>query len=77
MLVTLMGYRQLDFIGNDGNAVKGTTLFVSHEETGVTGQATDRLFVKPEISIPKGLEVGKAFQVYFNKRGKVDSISLT
>jgi len=76
MLMNLMGFRQLDFVGNDGNAVKGTTLYVSHQETGVTGLMTDKLFIKPEIALPKGLEVGKPFDVSFNKRGKVEAVSL-
>ena len=75
MKMTLLGYRQLDFTGNDGNAVKGTTLFVSFQENGVLGEATDKLFVRSDIAIPK-LEIGKPFIVNFNRRGKVESISL-
>jgi len=77
MLVNLLGFRQLDFVGQDGNVVKGTTMYVSHQETGVTGVMTDKLFIKPEIPMPEGLKVGKPFHVYFNKRGKVEAISLS
>ena len=76
MKMNLLGYRQLDFVGNDGNAVKGTTLFVSFEEAGVTGLATDKLFIRPEIEIPKGVEIGKPLIINFNRRGKVESIAL-
>lgn len=76
MQVFLLGHRSLDFVGSDGNEVKGTQLHVAFNDDGVTGQAVDTLFVKPEIAIPKGLEVGKTFNVYFNRRGKVESLSI-
>lgn len=76
MKVVLIGVRSLDFQADTGEQVKGTQFFIAHPETGVTGQMTDKIFVKPEIPIPKGIEVGKPFQVFFNKRGKVESIAL-
>jgi hypothetical protein len=76
MLMNLVGVRKLDFIGSDGNEVKGTNFFVTFKEEGVTGLACDKLFIRPEISIPKGIEIGKPLIINFNRRGKVESIAL-
>jgi len=76
MEMLLVGYRALDFVGSDGNDVKGVNLYVTVNEEGVTGQATDKLFIRPEIAIPKGAEVGKPIFVNFNRRGKVTSITV-
>jgi hypothetical protein len=76
MHANLLGIRILDFTGNDGKAVKGTQLFIAFQDKDVTGQATDKLFVRSDITLPKGLEVGKAIHVFFNRKGKVEAISI-
>ena len=74
MLVTLLGVRVLDFPASDGSQIKGTQLFYCHDDPDVQGKATDKVFVKSEIPMPK-LELNKPLQIYFNKKGKVDSIA--
>jgi hypothetical protein len=70
-----LGFRQLDFVGNDGKAVKGVQIHASYTEDGVKGQAVDKIFVKADIAIPKGVEIGKPFYVHFNRKGKVVAVS--
>ena len=77
MLVKVQGFRQMDFKGSDGKQVKGTTLYASYPEDGVTGEVTDKFFIKPEVSIPKGVAIGKTLDIGFNRRGKVETIVLT
>ena len=74
MQAILLGVRKLDFSTNDGQ-IKGTQLFIAFDEDDVTGKATDRIFVKSDIPLPK-LEINKPFNVYFNRKGKVDSITV-
>ena len=73
MTAQLLGVRQLDFTATDGSLVRGTQLFIAFEENGVTGRMTDKVFVKPEITIPK-LEINKMVQLSFDRKGKVESI---
>ena len=74
MLATLHGIRPLDFTANDGKKVKGTQLFVSFEENGVTGRATDKVFVKADIELPKKLQIGQEIDLYFDRKGKVEAV---
>jgi hypothetical protein len=76
MLYNVVGHRYLDFKSKEGNHIQGTNLYVTHEVTGVSGLATDKLFVRAEIEIPKGLDVGKRVSVNFNRNGGIVSISL-
>jgi hypothetical protein len=75
MKATLLGIRVLDFTGNDGNAVKGTQLHVAFAEDGIDGHAVDKLFVKPEVQIPKGIKPGDEITIMFNRRGKAVAIT--
>jgi hypothetical protein len=74
MKAILLGTRPLDFTTNDGSLIKGTQLFIAFDEDDVVGKATDKLFVKDGIDIPK-LEINKPFNVYFNRKGKVEAIT--
>ena len=74
MQAILLGVRKLDFSTNDGQ-IKGTQLFIAFDSEDVTGKETDKIFVKSDIPLPK-LEINKPFNVFFNRKGKVDSITL-
>ena len=73
MQAILLGVRKLDFTTNDGQ-VKGTQLFIAFDEDDVQGKATDKIFVKSDIQLPK-MELNKPFQVFFNRKGKVEAIT--
>ena len=74
MLAKLHGVRPLDFTAQDGKQVRGTQLFISFEEQGVTGHATDKLFVRQDIELPKKMQVGKDLDIYFDRKGKVEAV---
>lgn len=46
--MTVAGYRSLDFIDKSGKHVSGISLFVTHPETGVTGEIAEKLFLSSE-----------------------------
>lgn len=76
MLVTLQGFRSLDFKTNNGEQVKGTQIFVSFDDETVTGKMTDKLFVRPEIKLPENIKPNDVLSLQFNMKGKVQSIRL-
>ena len=73
MIMTLKGYRKLDFTTDDGNVIKGNQLFVSFPEDGVTGEMTDKLFIQDGMELP-ALAPGMSLDVTFNRRGKVVAV---
>ncbi|MCL2190173.1 MAG: hypothetical protein FWB87_15585 [Defluviitaleaceae bacterium] len=74
MLATLQGIRTLDFTANNGERVQGTQLFVSFEEAGVTGFATDKLFVRTDVHLPDKLKPNTQIEVFFDRKGKPEAI---
>lgn len=75
ILYILLGYRKLDFTTDDGNAVKGTQLFVRFPEDGVTGEMCDKLFVRDGVELP-ALTPGMTLDISFNRKGKVAAVKV-
>ncbi len=74
MHMKVVGYRSLDFV-SDGEKVCGTQLFTSFPEDGVTGEMTDKLFIREgSLELP-ALKVGQTLEVSFNRKGKPEAIS--
>jgi hypothetical protein len=76
MLVRLEGYSKLDFVSDDGKAIKGHSLFVTLKDPQVEGNAVAKLFVADGIAIPETLTPGGTLDVQFNNKGKVVSVAL-
>lgn len=74
MIVTLVGWKHLDFPNDRGEQVKGTQAFVSFPEDGVTGQRTDKLFFKDGFELP-ALEPGMTLEIAFNRKGKPEKVT--
>lgn len=74
MFMYLLGNKDLDFVSN-GERVKGTQLFVSYPEDGVTGQRTDKLFFKDGFELPN-LQPGMTLDIVFNHRGKPERVTV-
>jgi len=74
MQMNLKGFRVLDFTADNGEQVKGTQLFVAFTDAAVTGQMTDKLFVRPDVSLPPDLKPEETLDVFFNQRGKVEAV---
>lgn len=74
MFAILQGIRALDFTANDGGHVIGTQLFISFDETGVVGKATDKVFVKQGVELPAKLQPGAKLDIAFDRKVKVEGV---
>ena len=72
---TLIGIRALSFTAESGEKIEGTQLFVSIPEEGVVGEITDKIFIRPEILLPKDLKPGDEINISFNRKGKAEAIT--
>lgn len=74
MQVKVLGFRLLDFVSNS-EPVKGTQIFCSFPEDGVTGEMADKLFIREgSLELP-ALKVGQTLEVSFNRKGKPEAIT--
>lgn len=75
MRARVLGVAAVDFVSNDGNRIKGTSLYVAFADEAVTGEKCDKVFLRGEIELPQGIKIGSEVELGFNMRGKVESIS--
>lgn len=73
MVVNVIGKSKVDFATADGQVIKGTSLYVSHIDEHVEGLKCEKFFVKSSIPCDD-IKVGEQIELYFNQRGKIDSI---
>ena len=80
----ILGHKFVDFKDKDGNAVCGHSLFVSYHDDNVTGEATDKLWVKPDLMdtavrdaglLTAGECVGMEIDPTYNKYGKICAVA--
>lgn len=75
MICTLLGYRVLDFTSQEGNHIKGYSLYVAYEPDDnsdtLFGMVCDKIFVADNKVARKDLVVGKDISLVFNMKGKV------
>ncbi len=76
MVAKFIGYQQLDFTSPNGEHIKGANLYVSYLDENVTGEKTEKFFVKPEIKFPEQLKIGMQMNLSFNHKGKIESITM-
>ncbi|MBE6914208.1 MAG: hypothetical protein E7472_04655 [Ruminococcaceae bacterium] len=70
----VIGKRKLDFTASDGKEIKGLSLFLGWSSDSIEGMETARFYVS-ESKLPKqDIQVGADIEVYFDRRGKIDSI---
>lgn len=73
---TLVGIRDLDFTGSDGNKVSGYNLYFTFEHQDCDGVCTDKIFVSKkkfgQLSFVP--QVGSECQIMYNRFGKVADI---
>ncbi|MNW43626.1 hypothetical protein D3C74_208340 [compost metagenome] len=70
MNVTLIGYRNLNFITDANEKIVGTQVYVSYLTTGVIGEEAAKYFLNSDFELPN-LVVGQSYDMQFNHRGKV------
>jgi hypothetical protein len=76
MKAILNGYSEVNFKTDRGDHIEGLNLYVSYEDNNVIGEKCERFFVNKDIAIPN-LKVGDSLNLFFNHRGKVESITTT
>lgn len=76
MQVTLFGFSVVDFVADDGRAVKGVTLYYGYETTGVTGLKADKVFVSADKVSVKDLVAGADATIVFDNRGRAVKVVL-
>lgn len=73
---TIIGYRPYDFVGNDGVNISGYNLFCTFSQDRVEGEACDRLSVTSRSLNGYVPHLGDRINVFYNKYGKISSVSL-
>ncbi len=74
MIVTFIGAKKISFDGSNGDQIKGTTLYFSYPEEGVTGQKAEKTFIRDGIEVPPS-KLGEKLDISFDMRGKAISVS--
>lgn len=77
MLANVVGKKPLNFTTEDGKVVDGAHLYVTYEETGVEGVVADKLFISSTKFDTKDVSVGDVLEIFFNRYGKVDKVTVT
>lgn len=75
MRVRVHGIRVLDFTSN-GEQVQGTQIFYSHPCEGVTGEKTDKMFLRKGFTLPPELAPGKVLDVFCDTKGHVEHVQI-
>lgn len=75
MLCTIVGTRRVDMTGENGLPVVGYSVFLLHDEDGVSGKMAEKTFVNDDW-IRDHLEgcvpvAGDQYECSFNRRGKI------
>lgn len=73
MTATLLGFKKLDFTSNDKSQIKGTQFFIAFSDDGVTGQRTDKLFLRDDFPLPD-VKPGNVIEITYNRHGKAENI---
>lgn len=73
---TIVGIKAVDFDTKEGQHMKGVKLFVTGEDDKVEGLMTDSFFLSYEkFSNLDQYHVGDEIVIYYNRYGKVDSLT--
>lgn len=75
-IYTLIGRRNVNFKGSDGNQVNGVNLWLSYEDKHVEGVAVDKVFIPANRVQDMSFfpEIGGQCVLFYNKYGKVADI---
>lgn len=76
MKVNVIGIRKVNFVDNaSGAPINGHTIYCTHVADGVLGLEGKKFFIKSALDISK-VELGSDVELFFNERGKVDSLQV-
>ena len=75
----VIGLKEVEFIGKDGNTVRGTQVYFQELiKSGGRGFTCDKFFLseKKKQELPEPIELGDEIELLFNRYGKVASITI-
>ena len=78
MKVNVLGTRAVNFTNNNGETVKGTSIWLSWALTGenASGQESEKFFIAEGGAIQApSLKVGQEYTAGFNNKGKLVSLT--
>lgn len=75
MRVKVLGVQDIHFTNNSGETINGTNLFIAFNDENCKGLKTDKVFVREGITLPKDLKLQGELHLYFNYKGKLESIT--
>lgn len=70
----LLGYKHLDFNNDKGEEIKGTQIYGSFPEDGVTGAMVGKYFLRDDFDLPE-LTPGMTLEVTYNRKGKPEKVT--
>lgn len=75
-VMTIVGYRDMSFKGNDGSDVTGRQFFFTMKDPQVQGEMAGKFFLSAAALSHIGYipGVGDEVEVYYNRYGKVSQI---
>lgn len=77
MLIEIVGIKDVSFSNKEtGERVEGQSVYFEYEDDRTQGVATDKVFLSSRKELVPVPSLPCSANLYFNKFGKVDSISL-
>jgi len=75
MISEVVGVKVCNFTSSDGNLIVGQSVYHCFKEENVEGVACDKIFLRDDSGFP-ALKVGDKIDVSYNRRGKIESVSI-
>lgn len=70
------GIQIVDFTNDQGERIEGTRLYIGYRDDKVTGQRTDKLFLKKGFPVPKELVPGAVIDLSFDINKHLDKLQV-
>lgn len=75
MRAKVLGVQDIHFTNNSGETINGTNLYIAFKDENCQGLKADKVFVREGITLPKDLKLQGEINLYFNYKGKLESIT--
>ena len=75
-MISVVGMRKRTFKFKDGNSVSGMDLHLVVDDSEVTGQAVERVFISDQKLGSYVPSIGDCIDIRYNRFGKVQSVEL-
>lgn len=76
MQAVAYGIQEINFTNDEGERIEGTRIFLGYRDDKVTGQRTEKLFVKKGFPLPKELVPGAVLELSFDINKHLDRLQV-